>query len=141
MDVSPRARGRIRAAGYAALAFAAFQLSALPAPLHRSAVGGGWVVEWATVGQVALSVLLGALALRGRRAAALVLGLYGVYRLGLFALAVVRVLDGTAARLVWGPGWVLATALAVPFAVFWVRGGWAALRPGPADRGLTTPAA
>jgi hypothetical protein len=122
---SSQARRRIRLAGYAALAFAAFQLSALPLPLHR--VAAGWTVEWASVGQVAASLILAAAALRGSVVAALVLGAYGAYRAALFGLAVIRILDGTAAANDWGPAWVLGAAIGLPFAVFWVRGGHAAL--------------
>jgi hypothetical protein len=86
-----------------------------------------WAVEWVTIAQVGLSLLLAVLALRGVALAGAVLGVYGVYRIALFALAIVRVLDGTAASIPWGPAWVLVAVVLVPFAVFWIRGGLAEL--------------
>jgi hypothetical protein len=112
----------IRQAGYAALAFAVYQLVALPMPLHR--IDTTWVVEWMTIAQVGVSLVSGVAALRGNLIAAALMGSYGVYRVALFGLAVVRVLDGTAAQIHWGPAWVLGVALTLPFAIFWVRGGF-----------------
>jgi len=51
-----------------------------------------------------------------------------VYRLGLFGLAVIRILDGSAAAESADPAWVVAAALVVPFSIFWARCGWAVLR-------------
>jgi hypothetical protein len=124
---STRARRRIRHAGYAALLFAAYLLLVLPMPLHHAPGDMPWAVEWVTIAQVGLSLLLAVLALRGVALAGAVLGVYGVYRIALFALAIVRVLDGTAASIPWGPAWVLVAVVLVPFAVFWIRGGLAAL--------------
>jgi hypothetical protein len=124
---SIRARRRIRQAGYAALVFAAWKLLVLPMPLHHAPGGAEWIIEWTTVAQVSVSALLAVLALRESALAGAILGAYGTFRLALFALALVRVLDGTAASIPWGPAWVLVATLIVPFAVFWVRGGLAAL--------------
>ncbi len=126
MALSP-ARRRIRHAGYAALAFAAFQLFALPMPLHRAADGVAWVTEWTTIAQVSASLVVAVLAIRGNALVAAILGVYGAFRIILFALAVVRVLDGSAARAGLGPAWVIGVALVLPFALFWVRGGLATL--------------
>ena len=117
---------RIRAAGWAAIAYAVFQLWALPAIVWR--VDGHWIWAPTTALQILPTILLAWFALRGSRPAALVLGAFAVYRVGLFGLAVVRVLDGTAATMQWGPAWVLGTIVALPFSIFWVRGGIAALR-------------
>jgi hypothetical protein len=122
-----RARRRIRHAGYAALLFAAYLLLVMPIPLHHASGGVAWVVEWITVVQVSASLLLAVMALRGGALAGAVLGAYGVYRVALFGLALVQVLDGTAATVPWGPAWVLVATLLVPFAVIWIRGGLAAL--------------
>jgi hypothetical protein len=124
---SIQARRRIRHAGYAALLFAAYLLLVLPMPLHRVPGGVAWIVEWMTVVQVSASLLLGIMALREGALAGAVLGAYGVYRVVLFGLALVRVLDGTAAAVPWGPAWVLVATLLVPFAVLWIRGGLAVL--------------
>src|SRR6478735_7529238 len=93
---SSRARRRIRQAGYAALVFGAYLLLVLPVPVHHAPGGVAWVVEWTTVAQVSASLLLGVLALRESALAGAVLGAYGAYRVALFVLALVRVLDGTA---------------------------------------------
>ena len=129
---------RVRAASYAALAFAAFQLLVLPRPVHR--LDTSWIVEWATIAQVSFSLTLGVLAIRGSRIATSVLGLYGVYRLALFGVAVLRILDGTAAAESAGPAWVLGVSLVVPFAIFWLRGAWAVLRRGRLDADTEAPA-
>lgn len=124
---SNRANRRIRQAGYAALVFAAYLLLVLPMPLHHAPGDATWIVEWMTIAQVSAALFLAVMALRESTLAGAVLGAYGVYRIALFVLAVVRVLDGTAASIPWGPGWVLVATVLVPFAVFWIRGGLAAL--------------
>ena len=124
---SIRARRRIRHSGYATMAFAALQLASLPLPLHHAPDGVGWVGEWATVALVGASLLFAVTALRESVLAGAILGAYGAYRFALFGLAIVRVLDGTAASYRWGPAWVLSVAITLPFAAFWVRGGLAAL--------------
>jgi hypothetical protein len=125
--VREKVRRRIHASGWAAIAYGVFLLLTLPAVVWR--VDGHWIWEPTTALQVLLTVLLGWFALRGSRVAALVLGAYAVYRVALFVLAVVRVLDGTAATMPLGPEWVLGTMVALPFAIFWLRGAIAALRP------------
>jgi hypothetical protein len=125
-DTVVRDARRIRAAGIAALAFAVFQLWALPAPLWYA--DGRWVWSAETIVSVGLTLAVGVAALRGSRAAAVILGGYGGYRLGWFVLGIVQVLDGTAARDAQGPAFVLGAAMGVPFAIFWVRGGLAAWR-------------
>lgn len=122
-------RRRIRAAGWAAIAFAVFQLLAFPAVVWRR--GGHWTWEPTTVLDVLPAILLGWFALRGSRPAAWLLGAYAVYRIGLFGLGIVRVLDGTAVVMQFGPARMLASAVVLPFAIFRLRGGIAALRAMP----------
>lgn len=121
-----KALRQIRTAGWAAVAYAGLQLLALPAVVWR--VDGHWTWAPTTALQILPTIVLAWLALRGSRLAALILGAYSVYRVSLFGLAVVRVLDGTAAKTQWGPAWLFGTMIALPFAIFWLRGGIAALR-------------
>jgi hypothetical protein len=123
---TPTVSCALRASAYAAFAYAGLQLCFLPAVLYREA--GRWVWEPATVLQVGLTLIVAVLVWRGSMIAAGVAAAYGAWRLGLLALAVVRVLDGTAVAMDNGPAVVLAQGVALPFAVFWVRGGLVLLR-------------
>jgi hypothetical protein len=122
-----RAQRRIRQAGYAALVFAVFQLLVLPAPLHHASGGEAWVVEWMTIATVGAALLLAIMAIRESTVAGTLLGFYGLYLLLLLGYDIVRVLDGTMAQIPLGPAYVLGVVTLIPFAVFWVRGGRAAL--------------
>lgn len=117
----------LRASARATFAFALFELWALPAPLHRNAGNGAWVVESATILQVAITVALAVFLRRGSRAAGALTGLYGAWRMGWALVAVVSVPAGTWQRF-GEPTWVIGQLIVLPFAVFWVRGGLAVLR-------------
>ncbi|MGH7648869.1 MAG: hypothetical protein ACREND_12180 [Gemmatimonadaceae bacterium] len=117
---------QIRTAGWAAVAYAVLQLLALPAVVWRA--DGHWTWAPTTALEILPTIVLAWFALRRSRLAALILGAYAVYRVSLFGLAVIRVLDGTAATTQWASAWVFGTVVALPFAIFWLRGGIAALR-------------
>jgi hypothetical protein len=119
----PRA---IRASAYAAYAYAVLQIWVLPMPLHRDAAG--WTWEPRTLLDVGLTLAVGVLTWRGSRIAAGLAAAYGAWRLALLALALVWVLNGRAHAMGYGPAFVLSQFVALPFAVFWVRGGLAVLR-------------
>lgn len=134
MQPSPprRAHRALRHSAYAAFAFAVLQLWFLPAPFHRDA--GRWVWEPGTLLHVALTLTVAVLIWRGSRIAAGIAAAYGAWRLGLFVLAVVQVLDGTAAARGNGPAFVVSQAVSLPFAILWLRGGLAVLRERRARR-------
>ncbi|HEX5871392.1 MAG TPA: hypothetical protein VFY65_13285 [Longimicrobium sp.] len=84
--------------------------------------------EPASLLRVGLSLAVAVLIWRGSRMAAGVAAAYGAWRLALLIVALVRVLNGTAVEMVNGPAFVVAQVVALPFAIFWVRGGMAVLR-------------
>lgn len=113
----PRAVPRaLRGSAYASFAYAALQMWFLPA------------FEPASLLRVGLSLAVAVLIWRGSRMAAGVAAAYGAWRLALLIVALVRVLNGTAVEMVNGPAFVVAQVVALPFAIFWVRGGMAVLR-------------
>jgi hypothetical protein len=116
----------IKASAYAAFAFAAFSLWALPLPLYRDAAGWHWSLI--TIIQVPIAIAAGIGVLRGLWFVVAGVGLLGLYRLLLFGLALVRVVDGTAAQSPSGPAWVLSIAITTPFAICWFLGGLTFLR-------------
>jgi hypothetical protein len=103
------------------------QMWFLPALVHRNAAGR-WTWEPGTLLEVGLSVAVGVLIWRGSQIAAGVAAAYGTWRLALAALVVVWVLNGRAVRMEHGPARVLAQLVVMPFAIFWLLGGLAALR-------------
>jgi hypothetical protein len=120
------ARRHIRIAGYVTFAFAAFQLVALPMVIHRD-TGGFWVVEWISIASVAVSFVVAVALVRGSALAAALVAADGAYRVALFVLAIVRVLDGTGLSNRWGRASLVGAAISLLFAIFWVRAGLAAL--------------
>jgi hypothetical protein len=129
----PRVARAVRASAYAAFAYALLQVWFLPAAVHRDA--GRWVWEPVTLLQIGLTLAVAVLTWRGSEIAAGIAAAYGAWRVGLVALAVVQVLDGTAAARENGPAVVIAQLVVLPFAIFWLRGGLAVLR---ARRGRET---
>lgn len=119
-------RRRVRHAGYAALAFALFQLVAFGGPLWRDA--GRWIISPLAPVQIGILILGAAAVWRGSLVAAGVLGAYGAFRLAWFAVEVARVLTGSAVGLDRGSSMMATAALSVIFSVIWLRGGLAALR-------------
>ncbi|WP_420125172.1 hypothetical protein [Longimicrobium sp.] len=127
--VVPRA---VRASAYATFAFAVLQMWFLPALVHREA--GRWVWEPGTLLHVSLSLAMAVLIWRGSEIATAIVAAYGAWRLGLFLLAVVQVLNGTVAARANGPAFVVSQAVSLPFAIFWLWGGLAVLRARRARR-------
>jgi hypothetical protein len=121
-----RAHRALRQSAYATFAYAVLLMWFLPALIHRDA--GGWTWEPWTLLEVGLTLVVGVLTWRGSQAAAGIAAAYGLWRLGLLAFAIVRVLDGTAVQVEHGPAWVVSQLVALPFAILWVRGGLAVLR-------------
>lgn len=116
----------LRASAWATFSFALFQLWALPMPLHRDGAGG-WVVEYGTILNVAVTVAVAVLLRRGSRVAGALAGLYGAWRMGWALVAVASVLTGTWARF-GEPSWVISRVVVVPFAAIWLWGGFAVAR-------------
>jgi hypothetical protein len=106
----------IIAAGWAAIAWGVFQLAAT----RRESLG-----YWTSVVAInALpSLLLGWATLRRYTAAAVVLGLYGVFRLYIAARVMTQRLDDPTGQ---PADWWVAP-LAVPFAIMWIAGAAAAV--------------
>jgi len=116
----------IRWAAYACLALALLQALALPWPFGHPNAGSPAMARW--LGQIAFA-LLGAVALYYRQLwAAGLLGLYALTRIYVIVASLIHVLDGSAVAAGLGPGVYVALLIPLPFAVLWVRGGWAALQ-------------
>jgi hypothetical protein len=123
-DPATKTRRALRASAWATIAFALLSAWALPMPLRRGE-GGAWVIEAATVLQLAVVIAAAVLLWRGNRVAGALVGLYGAWRIGGVLAALVAIPTGRAPG---GPAWLLSQLVIVPFAVFWIRGGLAVLR-------------
>jgi hypothetical protein len=112
---------RVRSAGYAGLAWTFFQLTVL-------AVSGGdnaWAWQPLLI-NVLPPLLLTIALLRGSLVAAVLLGVYGLYRVVSCLMVFARLLTGTAAGNY--DGLVGETVVVLVFALFWVSGGLAAFQ-------------
>lgn len=116
---------RMRVAGYTGVAYAALQLYALPFLLVHGPTG--WTVNWETFVSVAITLIVSIATIRYYFIPACLLGVEGILRVGMFIWAfydVATMPGGEPLSASWR--WLLGTALALPFAVIWIRGALAA---------------
>jgi len=120
--VTRRQERRIRASAYATFAYAAFQLWILGRD------GGEWTWSLSSVPYVAVSLAAAVAMWRGSLAAAWLAGSVGAWYVWNALYMLVAVLTGKAEEMGSGPALVVSYAIIGVFAVFWLRGGIAALR-------------
>jgi hypothetical protein len=121
----PLTRG-MKVAAWTTLAYAGFEVMVLPMMVRRTAAG--WHFTGSTALHVGLTIIWATLMFRGLVVSYYGMGLYGMWRLLLAAVALGAVVTGMAERL--GDIWVLGMLVATPFAIGWIIGLIAVRRAG-----------